>query len=164
MDKMCVFGYPDLCESLDSAFLTCVITNVEGRTASFKLDSTRKVLNAFWGFARECGFGLGNPFANHSITLRKGDAGWSITATVIDNFDVNCSGVFTATGDIPDDIESMVSFHNREDRPVSFVRGCSVVTGNPFADSIEFTSKSAAKKYAKRHRHELRRERDAWDY
>lgn len=147
---------------LDSAFLTCVIVSINGRVCSFKVDSVEKVRKAFHEFSLDCGFGWGAPGANHSLVIREGEQGWSVTATAISSFERNCNGAFTATGDMPQDIRELVS--GRKPSARDFVRGKSVVTGNPFGDPIEFESKTKAKKFAKRHRHELRKEHDAWDY
>ena len=149
---------------LDSAFLTCCIVSVNGHTSSFKVDRNSKVVDAFRKFALECGFGwTDTPKNEHFIEVRIGDRGWSVTATAIDGYDLNCNGSFTATGPIPVEVLEMTG-NAKSDGPKSFVHGNKVIDGNPFSDTLEFASASKAKKYAKRHRHELRKTRDAWDY
>ena len=149
---------------LDSAFLTCCIVSVNGHTSSFKVDCNRKVIDAFRKFALDCGFGwTATPKNGHFIEVRIGDRGWSVTATAIDGYDMNCNGAFTATGQIPVEVLEMTG-NAKSYGPKSFIHGNKVIDGNPFSDTLEFASASKAKKYAKRHRHELRKTRDAWDY
>ena len=149
---------------LDSAFLTCCIVSVNGHTSSFKVDRNSKVVDAFRKFALECGFGwTDTPKNEHFIEVRIGDRGWSVTATAIDGYDLNCNGSFTATGPIPVEVLEMTG-NAKSYGPKSFVHGNKVIDGDPFSDTLEFASASKAKKYAKRHRHELGSTRDAWDY
>ena len=149
---------------LDSAFLTCCIVSVNGHTSSFKVDRNSKVVDAFRKFALECGFGwTDTPKNEHFIEVRIGDRGWSVTATAIDGYDLNCNGSFTATGPIPVEVLEMTG-NAKSDGPKSFVHGNKVIDGNPFSDTLEFASASKARKYAKRHRHELIKTRYAWDY
>lgn len=130
---------------LDSAFLTCCIVSVNGHTSSFKVDCNRKVVDAFRKFALECGFGwTDNPKNEHAIEVRIGDRGWSVTATAIDGYDLNCNGVFTATGQIPVEVLEMTG-NAKHDSPKSFVHGNKVIDGNPFSDTLEFASASKAK-------------------
>ena len=86
-----------------------------------------------------------------------------MTVTAIDGYDLNCNGAFTATGNIPAEVLEMTG-NVKTDSPKAFVRGNKVIDGDPFSDTLEFSSASKAKKYAKRHLHELRKTRDAWDY
>lgn len=149
---------------LDSAFLTCCIVSVNGHTSSFKVDRNSKVVDAFRKFALECGFGwTDTPKNEHFIEVRIGDRGWSVTATAIDGYDLNCNGSFTATGPIPVEVLEMTG-NAKSDGPKSFIHGNKVIDGNPFSDTLEFASASKARKYAKRHRHELIKTRYAWDY
>lgn len=148
---------------LDSAFLTCCIVNVNGEVSSFKVDSNQKVVRAFRSFSLNCGFGFGVAKNSHAFAVRTGDSGWSITATSFGCSDSDVDGVFSATGRIPEEVLEMIGEGKKAEHK-AFVKDHQVWSGSPFAEPIEFGSKTKAKKFAKKHMRELKKEHDAWEF